>query len=265
MAKVLISRNSEARIYKRVDADGTESIVKESANAFLLQSEAMMLEYLRPYIRVPKVFSCDNGVLVMEFIPNDPALPLRCEKEIAERLAHLHEQSSPTFGFECDTTIGPFRQINPQYTRWIDFYREARVLDFAGKALDEGRIDAALHCRIERFAADFETFLREPERPALLHGDIWGGNVLTQNGHFAAVIDPALYYGHYEMELAFIGMFHTFSDAFYRRYDELRPIAADFFELRAPIYRIFPYLVHIRAFGSGYISGLESILRRYGY
>lgn len=265
MRKTLISSNSQARIYKVEDAQGDTTIVKESKNAFLLQTEAKMLAYLKPLIRVPDVLKCENGTLTMEYVPNDGSGSPAFEAEIAEHLASLHAHSAERFGFAYDTVIGPFRQSNPSYESWVAFYREARVLDFAAKAFDEGRINTALLHRIERFAANFDDFLAEPERPALLHGDIWGGNVLTRNGRFAALIDPAIYYGHYEVELAFIGMFHTFSDTFYKRYGEINPIDAGFFETRAPIYRIFPYLVHIRAFGSGYVRGLESILGTFGY
>jgi fructosamine-3-kinase len=264
MQKTYLSGNSEATIYI-VDDDDRRYILKESENDFLLESEAHMLEHLRPHIRVPDVLFLEPGGLGMEYIPNDGHCNNSCETEIADALARLHNQNASTFGFECDTTIGPFRQHNTPNERWIDFYREMRVVDFAHKCYTEGRIGTSLLKRIETFAASFETYLEEPEQPSLLHGDIWSGNVLSHNNRFAALIDPAVYYGHFEMELAFIGMFNTFGDTFYGRYSEHRRIRPGFFESRAHIYRIFPYLVHVRSFGNSYIGGLEAILKRFGY
>jgi len=260
-----LGANGTATIDLEEDASGARTVVKVSADAFALAAEARMLGYLAPYVRVPKVLSLETGRLVMEYIPNDSRCGGACEEEIADVLAALHAQSAETFGLAFDTTIGPFRQPNRPYERWIDFYREARVLDFAAKAFEEGQIDSALLRRIEKLAGDFERFLEEPERPSLLHGDVWSGNVLTRGGRFAALIDPAVYYGHFEMELAFIGMFHTFRDRFYARYRMHRPIPAGFFERRADLYRLYPYLVHVRAFGGAYLGGLEAILRRIGY
>ena len=264
--RLRLSANSVATIDLETLPDGTRRIVKRSGDPFVLEAEAVMLEHLRPHLRVPEVYEHTPERLVMEYIPNDNTCGGRCEAEIADALAQLHGiPAQGVFGFGSDTTIGPFRQRNRPRIRWVDFYREMRVLDFAAKAFDEGKIDKALLGRIEKLAADFERFLDEPEHSSLLHGDVWSGNVLTFENRPAAFIDPACYYGHFEMELAFIGMFNTFGESFYARYNEHRPIREGFFEERTYLYRLFPYLVHLRAFGGGYLEGIEAILRRVGY
>lgn len=264
--RMRLGANSVATIDLETLPDGTQRIVKTSDDPFALEAEATMLEDLRPHLRVPAVLEQAPGRLVLEYIPNDTACNGHCEEEIADALARLHGiPAQGVFGFASDTTIGPFRQRNRPRIRWVDFYREMRVLDFAAKAFDERKIDKALLGRIEKLSADFEQFLTEPEHSSLLHGDVWGGNVLTRNNRLAAFIDPACYYGHFEMELAFIGMFDTFGERFYDRYREHRRIDAEFFAVRADLYRIFPYLVHVRAFGGGYLGGLEAILRKVGY
>ncbi len=263
--RTCLGSNSVATIYLEEDASGTKSVVKASRDAFALNAEAKMLRLLSPHLRVPGVIALEKGRLVMEYIPNGGPCDGGCEEAIADALAALHANRSDTFGLDFDTTIGPFRQRNTPSKRWIDFYREMRVLAFAAKAFDEGKIDAALLRRIEKLSGDFERFLEEPEHPSLLHGDIWGGNVLIRGNRPAVFIDPAVYYGHFEIELAFIGMFNTFGERFYQRYQTRRPIPEGFFEIRADLYRLYPYLVHVRAFGSGYLNGLEAILRRVGY
>jgi fructosamine-3-kinase len=265
MKRTRLGSNSVATIWLEENASGTKTIVKESRDAFALVTEARMLGYLAPYLRVPEILALEKGRLVMEYIQNDHRCGGACEEEIADVLAALHGNTAERFGLEFDTTIGPFRQKNTRASSWIGFYREQRVLDFAAKAFNEKRIDNKLLSRVEKLAADFERFLSEPKHPSLLHGDVWGGNVLTRDNRFAALIDPAVYYGHFEMELAFIGMFNTFGERFYARYREHRPIEPGFFETRADLYRIFPYLVHVRAFGAAYLPGLEGILLHVGY
>lgn len=96
-------------------------------------------------------------------------------------------------------------------------------------------------------------------------GDIWSRNVLARNGRVVGLIDPAIYYGHPEAELAFITLFNTFGDAFFQRYHALRPIAAGFFEERRDLYNLYPLLVHVRSFGGGYVHSVDQILRRFGF
>jgi fructosamine-3-kinase len=118
--------------------------------------------------------------------------------------------------------------------------------------------------RIETLAGKLERWLFEPSAPSLLHGDIWSGNVLVRGDRIVGLIDPAVYYGHAEMELAFITLFNTFGDTFFRRYHELRPIEDGFFGERRDLYNLYPLLVHVRIFGGGYVQAVDRTLRRYG-
>ena len=118
--------------------------------------------------------------------------------------------------------------------------------------------------RIERFADNLDEWLIEPARPSLIHGDIWSTNVLASDNRITGFIDPAIYYGHPEIELAFITLFNTFGDPFFQRYDERNGIAPGFFDTRRDIYNVYPLLVHVRLFGGGYWSGIEQVLSRHG-
>ena len=100
---------------------------------------------------------------------------------------------------------------------------------------------------------------------SLIHGDVWTTNVLARNGRVTGFIDPAIYYAHAEIELAFTTLFGTFDEDFLRRYEELRPIAPGFMEVRRDIYNLYPLLVHVRLFGGGYVASVESILHRFGF
>ena len=109
--------------------------------------------------------------------------------------------------------IGPLPQPNPQMDRWIPFFRDHRLLAMARAAQAEGKLPAQLLIRLERLAERLDTYLSEPRHPSLLHGDLWTGNVLVRGQRIAGFVDPAIYCGHPEIELAFTTMFGTFGPA----------------------------------------------------
>jgi fructosamine-3-kinase len=259
----LIAQNISAYIYNCDD----KYIVKVSEQGWLLSSEAQMLEYLSNYsnLPVPKVIKELDNILITEYIKNNGISKEDAEYDAAVKLAALHRISQKQFGFATNTSIGIFEQSNRQNESWVDFYKRERVLDFANKSYAEGKLPDDLYVRVITFCDDFDKYLQEPEHPSLLHGDVWSGNVLIHDGEVSAFIDPAIYYGHHEVELAFIMMFQTFDAPFFQKYAELYPIADGFFEERADIYQLYPYLVHARAFGKNYLPYIERILDKYGY
>jgi len=134
-----------------------------------------------------------------------------------------------------------------------------------GEAARAGRMPQRLYARLEKFADNIERWLNEPEHPSLIHGDVWTTNVLAHNGRITGFIDPAVYYAHPEIELAFTTLFGTFGSAFFERYRELRPLKPGFFEERRDIYNLYPLLVHVRLFGGGYAASVDQTLSRFGY
>jgi len=230
-----------------------------------LAPEGWTLRHLRAVSRlpVPAVVHCDDDLLLMEYVESGGALDPPAQAHAAELLADLHSISSDSFGLERDTVIGGLRQPNPRSARWLDFFRDHRLLFMAGEATGAGRLPAATMARIETLAGRLDRWLAEPEQPALIHGDCWGGNVLCRAGRVAAFIDPAIYYADAEIELAFGTLFGTFGDPFFRRYGQLRPIRPGFFEARRDLYNLYPLLVHVRLFGGSYVADVERMLARF--
>lgn len=232
-----------------------------------LKLEGMMLRYLARHsaLPVPDVLHADDTLLLMTWLPNDGALNDEAQIHAADLLAALHNVSADTFGFECDTVIGGLHQPNPQNKSWLDFFARHRLLEMAHQGVDAGRLPGNFMKRIETFAGHLGRWLTEPPRPSLIHGDMWGGNVLVANGRITGFIDPALYFADPEIELAFSTLFSTFGDAFFSRYNEHRPIAPGFFEQRRDLYNLYPLLVHVRLFGGSYVGSLDGILRKFGF
>jgi fructosamine-3-kinase len=259
----LVSQNSSAYIYNCDD----KYIVKISEDSKLLSSEAQMLEYLNEYsnLPVPNIIKKLDNFLITEYIKNNGVGKEEAELDAAVKFATLHRIHDDQCGFVTNTTIGIYEQSNIQNSSWIEFFKRERIMDFVNQMLIEEKIGDELYDRVVTFCDDFDKFLIEPEKPSLLHGDIWSGNILINDGEVSGVIDPAIYYGHHEMDLAFIMMFQTFGDGFFERYRDLYPIADGFIEERADIYNLFPYLVHARAFGQSYLPYIRKIVEKYGY
>jgi fructosamine-3-kinase len=256
-----------AEVYRLDLADGRRVVAKldSSANA-KLDREGFMLRYLAQHsqLPVPQVLHSDAQLLLMTFIDGGSQIDQPEQQHAAELLADLHNITRPQFGLEQDTLIGPLSQPNPAYDRWIDFFRDQRLLYMARIAHADGPLPAKMLSRIEALAARLDRWLIEPERPSLIHGDLWTTNILAQQGRITAFIDPAIYYAHAEIELAYTTLFGTFGSAFFEHYQQLRPINDGFFEERRDIYNMYPLLVHVRLFGGRYVEAVDQILQRFG-
>jgi fructosamine-3-kinase len=255
-------------VYRAEARDGKRAVVKaDHGGAARLDVEGQMLNYLAQHsqLPVPKVYCALPSLLVMEFIEGNSLFSASAEGHAAELLAELHAIAAPSFGFEADTLIGGLRQPNRWTERWIDFFRDQRLLYMGEEARRSGSLPAEVWKRIQTFASALEDFLEEPPQPALLHGDVWTTNVLAADDRITGFLDPAVYYGHPEIELAFITLFNTFGSRFFSRYEELRGIRPGFFERRRDIYNLYPLLVHTRLFGGGYATSVSNTLRQLGF
>lgn len=254
-----------ADVYK-VALPNDQIIVAKTGNAGSgIALEGDMLRYLGEHtpLPVPDVLFCDDTLLLMSWIPSAGSLDSTGEIQAADQLAALHDISCDQFGFVYDTIIGGLHQPNPGGDRWLPFFAEHRLMYMGRQALNAGRLPGPTLNRIENLCGRLDTWLFEPDRPALIHGDVWGGNVLAEGGGLRGFIDPAIYFAHSEIELAFTTLFNTFSNAFFDRYREHHPIEPGFFEERCDIYNLYPLLVHVRLFGGSYVGSVERTLTRF--
>lgn len=259
------------QVYGLTLADGRRVVAKtaDSADAKLAM-EGFMLRYLANHssLPVPQVLYSDDALLLMTFIEGDSRFGRAEQTHAAELVAALHAVRADQFGFAhdgvTDTIIATLNQPNPPTGSWLDFFRDQRLLYMAGVARDHRTLPAHVYARIERFAGRLGEFLLEPEHPSLLHGDLWTTNILAHQGRITGFLDPAIYYGHPEIELAFSTLFGTFGTPFFERYGELRPIPPGFFEARRDIYNLYPLLVHVRLFGGSYVHSVEQTLQKFG-
>ena len=182
-------------VYRVELADGTALVAKvDREGASHLEREAYMLRYLRENseLPVPEVFYGSETLLIMEFVEGSSRFSTGAERHAAELLAALHEITSDAFGHERDTLIGSLKQPNPPTKSWVEFFRDQRLFYLAEVAHRSGRLPSEDVKQIEWLAERLEELIEEPERPALIHGDVWSGNVLAKGERVTAFLDPAI-------------------------------------------------------------------------
>lgn len=182
-------------------------------------------------------------------------------KNFGANLANQHRKSSAMYGFDHDNFIGSLPQSNKKHSNWYDFFIEERLEPQLQLASVKNLIATDLHNQFNALFGKLSELIPS-EPPALLHGDLWSGNFMINEAGEAAIFDPAVHYGHRETELAFTKLFGGFSSEFYDYYDESFPLESGF-DSRVDIHNLYPLLVHVNLFGSSYLSGIISTLKRY--
>jgi len=245
----------------RVHVGAERVFVKWNAAAppGIFESEADGLHRLRRAgaLRVPAVLVVGDPSpvphIALEWIESShPQDAQAFAWRFGESLAALHALPGPgRFGLDRDNFLGALPQPNPWHRSWVAFYREARLLPLVARARRQGLLPAARELRLRRVVERLETTLEgfEPA-PSLLHGDLWSGNFLPA-GQEPVVIDPAVYWGAREMEIAFIELFGGFPDGFLDAYRAALPLDPGY-SRRRPVHQLYPLLVHLCHFGEAY-------------
>lgn len=214
-------------------------------------------------VPAPLVWSDEPGrsFLVLEHLPSGA----RCagfDDLLGRGLALLHARTSARgFGFEVDGACGATPQPNGWLARWVDFWRERRLGHQLRLARARG-LPAADVARGERLLDRLDDWIADDEPPALIHGDLWSGNLHVTTAGQPALIDPAAYFGHREAELAMMTLFGGFSRRVFQAYEEVRPLRPGWRE-RQDLYALYHVLNHFHLFGGGYGAQAAAILRRY--
>ena len=215
-------------------------------------------------IRVPNIIAQgedhDDSYLLLEHIGGG----LRTDafwEDFGRSLARLHAHTQDRFGLERDNYIGSLKQVNTLCARWEDLFIHYRLEPLVKMAQDKGRLAMSDVLRFERLYMRLPSlFPNEP--PALLHGDLWNGNFLCDEHNAPVLIDPAVYFGRREMDIAMSRLFGGFEPMFYAAYQNERPLQQGW-EERVELCNLYPLLVHLNLFGGGYAQQVAGILKRF--
>ena len=177
------------------------------------------------------------------------------------KLAKMHLQSASVFGLDHSNYIGSLPQGNTPANSWSEFYGNQRLLSQTKSAFDKGRVEKSFIQTIETICNKLDTLFPD-EPPALLHGDLWAGNYMVDRSGGPAIIDPAVYYGHREMDLGMMQLFGGFDPQVFELYNEIYPLEVRWKE-RIQLCQLYPILVHLNLFGGGYLNQAVSIIKKY--
>ena len=182
-------------------------------------------------------------------------------QELGQNLASLHRNSNESFGYDRSNFIGSLPQANEYYSDWGEFFINERMHPMIRLARDQQLVDNSF---VLKFDTAMPKIISEMpvEAPSLIHGDLWSGNLMVDADGMATIIDPAVYYGHREIDIAFSQMFGGFSNDFYVAYDEAYPMEPGF-DRRAGLYNLYPYLVHLNLFGRSYFGHIDATIRQF--
>lgn len=250
--------------------DGTRVFLKENSSRYegLFEAESAGLEALasREGPRVPRPYAfwqtAGRQYLLIEYVESGTKRAGFWE-DFGRRLARLHrERRSDRFGFALDNHIGATPQQNGWMDKWVSFFGERRLryqLELAGR---NGHAGARWFRPLESLIGHLDRYLAEPEQPSLLHGDLWGGNYMVDEKGDAVLIDPAVYYGNREADIAMTELFGGFDPRFYSAYDEEYARSPGYSE-RRDLYNLYHLLNHLNLFGGSYAGSVAATVERY--
>ena len=227
---------------------------------FEAEAKGLGLLSIAKAIRIPAVILNDEiekyQFLLLEWIESKNR-SRKFWENAGEQLAHLHYNSQNYFGLNHDNYVGSLLQRNKAEESWVTFFIQQRLLP----QLELLSPDQSLLSKFDVLFQKLPSLLPE-EKPALLHGDLWSGNLIPDESGAPCLIDPAVYYGNREIEIAFTQLFGAFDSAFYDSYQNAFRLLPGFKD-RVDLYNLYPLLVHANLFGGDYLNKVKTILNRF--
>ncbi|MBW2725746.1 MAG: fructosamine kinase family protein [Deltaproteobacteria bacterium] len=245
--------------------DGTQFFAKHypTGDPAMAAAEAHGLAWLGETgtLRVPEVVAVTSEgppQIVLEWIDQRPRVA-QFDESLGRGLAALHSSGAPQFGLGRDNYIGSLPQHNQPHESWPDFYGRERIAPQLELARRSHRVPEPLARKLERLIETMGDYCGPDAEPARLHGDLWSGNLITDERGMPCLIDPAVYGGHREMDLAMMRLFGGFSARVFDAYLEAAPLAPGH-EERVALWQLYPLLVHVNLFGGSYVDSVAAVV-----
>jgi fructosamine-3-kinase len=249
-------------------SDGTRVFVKTHPDPpkGMFEAEARGLRWLHAAgaIRVPEVLAVSDekpAFLALELL-SPSRRRASFDDELGRSLAALHGSRAPSFGLDYDNFIGRLVQSNKPAEDWSTFYWTSRLEPQVRLAVDRGLIGSRARSKFDALRNALPDLVGSPEPPSRLHGDLWAGNLHVDERGAPCLIDPAVYGGHREMDLAMMRLFGGFGERVFAAYQEAMPLSENA-DQRVPLYQLYPLLVHVNLFGGSYVGSVERALSSY--
>tara|TARA_B100002051_G_C16687091_1_gene613241 strand:+ start:179 stop:1051 length:873 start_codon:yes stop_codon:yes gene_type:complete len=228
-----------------------------------IKSEARNLTLLNDLnIKIfPKVFSFDENLLIISFIDNNGVQPNEAKKDLLEAITSLHKIKNNHFGFDFNTQIGGLEQINNISNNWVEFYRDLRLGYIFEKINSSNSMDNSINKKIELLLKEMENFIPKNPEKSFLHGDLWEGNILFKNNQFVGFIDPGSFYGHNELEIAYLRWFYPnfIGKNFLEKYNDFIKIDKEYKNYEY-IYQLYYSLLNVYLWDRIYVEDVKRLL-----
>lgn len=238
--------------------------INAAAKVPMFEAEALGLQEIArtDTVRVPQPVCWgsteESAYLVLEYIEFGSDTAGSAER-LGQQLARMHQVHASRYGWRIDNTIGTTPQINTPAHDWVAFWREHRLgyqLGLAARNGYGGGLQRQGERLLETFGALFTDYTPPP---ALLHGDLWGGNQAADAAGNPVIFDPAVYYGDREADLAMTELFGGFGNRFYQAYRAEYPLDQGY-ETRKTLYNLYHVLNHLNLFGGSYLAQAQRMI-----
>ena len=265
----LLSNSFNINCIKILTSNKENFIVKfynnKHKNFNAIKSEIDNLNYLNKLNLnfFPKVYGENQNYLIMSFVNNDGIQPNETKQDLLKAIISLHSCSNYKYGFDFDTQIGGLKQVNKKTANWLDFYRDNR-LGYIYETINISEpMDESINKKIELLMKKIEDFIPKNPKISLLHGDLWEGNILFKKNNFVGFIDPGSFYGHNELEIAYLRWFNPIfiEKNFLNKYNDFIKIDKDYINYE-PVYQLYYSLLNVHLWDKKYINDVKRLLQK---
>ena len=228
-------------------------------------AEKQNLEYLKSFNlkSFPEIKAFDENILIIDYIKNDDSFSKNSRGSFLNAIIKLHSIKSKQFGLNFDTQIGGMMQPNNQNSNWCNFFSENRINYIFELISNSNPMPSEINFKIEKLLKKINNFLPSNIKPTLLHGDLWAGNILFFNNKFAGFIDPGSFYGHNELEIAYLKWLSPkfIDNNFIEKYNDHFKIDKNYY-IYEPIYQLYYSLMNVYLWNRLYIQEINKILKK---
>lgn len=238
--------------------------VNKKNNFNAIESESKNLLYLnKKFEFFPRLVKFNNEYLVIQYLENDNEKPDKTNRDFLEAIVKIHSVSNDLYGFGFNTQIGAIEQLNNYENSWSNFYATKRLNPIFELANSQNNMGSDINDKIYFIIKNIKNFIPDKPPALLLHGDMWDGNILFNNYKFVGFIDPGSFFGHNEMEIAYLRWFKPkFIDSdFLEKYNDYIPLEKNYLEYEF-IYQLYYALCNVALWDISYIKEVKKLINK---